>query len=259
MNLIRLSGNALDQNNAAFTTVTTRINGARTLPRDWSAFGVALRQVDKQRTDLESVSPGNVKVEPPPALAVELLRLETGRPLQTIEGLPALSARVDTAISTAASWRAAWDRAERLKRIVAEADHEAVERAQAVLWESETMAGVRSATDQIDELVRRLAGGGHVPEQSGVAQRESVGTDSSVLLSPEAVSIRRKDALAIVVAVAIAVLGGMNAFFFGKPFGSVGDYAAVLAWALTASIAVDLASLALDRITLGNQGRPTRS
>jgi hypothetical protein len=256
MTLVRLSGHPLDQSNAAFTALSNKIDSARTLPRDWSAFGVALRQLDQQR-HLLSVSPGDLNVVSPPALDVALENLETGR-LLTIETLPALSARIDAEISTVTTWRAAWDRAERLKRIVSVADRAAVAGAQVLLWESDTPTTVRAASDKIDDLVTRLAGA-PVPAPSGVAQRESLRTDSAVALSPEAVSIRRKDALAMVVAIAVAVLGGMSALVFGKPFGSVADYAAVLAWALTASIVVDVASLALDRITLPSAARPTRS
>jgi hypothetical protein len=259
ISMVRLSGHPLDKSNAAFTAVSDKIDGARTLPSAWRAFGAALLQLDEERQDLLSVSPGTLKLVRPPALAKMLEDLETGEPLRTIDSLPALSARIDGAIAAVATWRAAWDRAERLKPNVSGSDLAAVEGAQALLWASNTLTNVRVASDKIDELVTRLAGSTPVPASSGMAQRESVRIDSAVVLSPEAVSIRRKDALATVVAMAVAVLGGMNALVFGKPFGSVGDYAAVLAWALTASIVVDIASLALDRVTVGGPARPTRS
>jgi hypothetical protein len=53
------------------------------------------------------------------------------------------------------------------------------------------------------------------------------------------------------------VIVGSNAEYFGKPFGALDDYARLLAWALSTSIGVDLATLGLSRVgsVLGSGSR----
>ena len=69
--------------------------------------------------------------------------------------------------------------------------------------------------------------------------------------TPEAERIERRDKAAFWLGMTLAVIVGLNAEYFGKPFGALDDYARLLAWALSTSIGVDLATLGLSRVGTG--------
>jgi hypothetical protein len=136
----------------------------------------------------------------------------------------------------AVQWQTLWDRAEQLKALPQ--GSLAVE-AQKVLWQGftqQTIADAGKLLDQANSAV--VAGGG-----SAVGFRETVPPAQMAALR-----IARGDFLTELAAFGVAVIVGLNNEYFPKPFGSLSDYARVLAYGLTASIAADLASMALDKV-----------
>ena len=75
--------------------------------------------------------------------------------------------------------------------------------------------------------------------------------------TPEAERIERRGKAAFWLGMTLAMIVGLNAEYFGKPFGVLDDYARLLAWALSTSIGVDLATLGLSRVgsVLGSGSR----
>jgi hypothetical protein len=147
--LVQLSGQSLDQSNAAFTVLSSRINNARTLPRDWSAFGAALQRLDAQRGLLPK-SVGGLSAASQSAFDLMLTEFETGTAVPTIDSLPGLSTRVDALIAAAEIWLAAWRRADRLKPTVSDVDKPALAAGQKLLWESNTPANVSQSSQRQD-------------------------------------------------------------------------------------------------------------
>jgi len=252
---LQLTSGALDQTNTEFTALNTRITTIRKLPADWTAFGALMRTLDTLRDGIADLGPpatltGRSTIE------AALMNAERGEELATVESLATRAAQATALIATAQSWRTAWDRSARLSTLTTDTTAlSEIGQAQRRLWLGFDEPALTAVKLLLDSVVNRIVtAGGNVPIS---AQRETVlVSDEQPTVPPEVLRLQRDDTLAVLIALALAVLVGLNAEYFGKPFGSLADYSRVLVWALSASIGVDLASLGLNRLgaTLGGSG-----
>ena len=253
---VRTAGGTLDRNNAAFTSLETRINATGKLPAQWAALGMTLLEVDAVRREIASLNPPAGMTDRP-RIEEELADAARGSVLPTIQELDVVGTQVQGTLTTARSWLRAWNDGARLKLLrLPPAAAAAIEQAQQVLWLGSDQSEITQAKALLDQARKTIVSGGAAAaarRETAVAAARAAAPEASIV-TPEAAKLQRDDRLALCVALALAVLVGLNAEYFGKPFGSLGDYARVLAWALTSSIGVDIASLALDRIASGSGG-----
>ena len=249
---IALRGGALDDSNAAFTALNTIVDGTRTLPARWLAFATTLQELDALRDGIANLVPPAAAATSRPAIETSLDTLLRGTALTSLDGLTQKIADVNQAMTTARAWRAAWDRSAHLARASSNAVAlTSIQSAQLQLWlgsDATTLAAVKQLLDAAVAAIV-AAGGAQAARRESVVPPEPLTAPAlDVTATPEARQVQRQDRLAFVIALVLAVLTGLNAEYFGKPFGSLADYSRVLAWALSASIAVDIGSLALDRV-----------
>jgi hypothetical protein len=251
---IRLRGGALDQPNTDFTAVRDKINAARTLPESWTTFGDQMAALARVRGGIAALQPplvqGGGALLPRPALEQELTNATQPVVLASIADVPALAARVVKATDTARTWRDEWDRSVQLARLlIGRPELANTEEAQRRLWQGFDAATMTKVDQLLDAAAEAVVKSG-APAPAPVARRESAPVQTPATVSSGASPanrIERDDRVTFAVALGLAVLVGLNAEYFGKPFGSLADYARILAWALTASVGVDLASAALNR------------
>lgn len=244
---LQLTPGTFDQTHADFTALNTRLTQIRKLPADWLAFTASLKVLDSLRSGIADL-PGLPTLTGRPAIEGSLEAAEKGLEVPSVEALTRLAAATTSLIALAQAWRAAWDRSVRLAgQAKDQAAADEINQAQRALWlltDEQKLPEVKLLLDSATARIVKIGG------TSPTAQRESAAAPEpqAELEVPERLDIERDDRLAMLVALALAVLVGLNAEYFGKPFGSLGDYARVLAWALSASIGVDLTSMALKRI-----------
>jgi hypothetical protein len=252
---LEIQGTALDQNNPAFKDLSTRINDKRQLPAAWISFGSNLAALDAQRNVIAAI-PAPSGLTTRPALEDEIADCLHGFDLASLEQLQTLSARVTNDIATTQLWRTVWDFSVRM--VQESANNSAalakVLEVQRHLWD----AGDSNAINEAKQSLNDAAGSMAKPPLE-LARRESVQELSPAQFAalPEVQRIQLRDMAVFLLSMTLAVIVGLNAEYFGKPFGSVADYARVLAWALSTSIAVDITTLALNRVgsALGSSSR----
>jgi hypothetical protein len=247
---VQLTTGPLDQTNSAFIALNTKLTQLRKLPAEWIALATSLRVLDGLHRGIADIAvPPTMKGRP--AIEGVLEKAVNGEPLASVDGLSVVTARITSLTTFAQSWRAAWDRSVRLLAQTKDATTLAeIDQAQRELWLGADESRLPPVKLLLDSATARI-----VKDGGTTGRRETVGTPErqvpepqAPIVVPEALKVQRDDRLAILVALAVAVVAGLNAEYFGKPFGSLADYSRVLGWALSASIGVDLASMALNRI-----------
>ena len=251
LEMIVLTGAALDASNAPFLALNTAVDEARRLPARWVHLGVTLQQLDNLRDGIATIpAPGAQQVRP--AIQPALDAMLGGAILNTIDELAKKQGDADVLLDSTRAWRATWDQSARLLAMAGglPAAVREAEGAQTRLWLGFDATALSDARRSLDAAIKAIVdGGGRVPaarESAAPAAAQPAAPDVSTTL--EARQIQRQDRVAVIVALTLGVLTGLNAEYFGKPFGSLADYARVLAWALSASIAADVGSLALSRV-----------
>jgi hypothetical protein len=68
-------------------------------------------------------------------------------------------------------------------------------------------------------------------------------------------TIARSDAASVILASVIAVLTGLNSYYWGKPFGSLQDYAGLLLWAAGTKVGVDIIAVVTDKFISATSAR----
>lgn len=252
LDILALRGEPLDDANSSFVRLNTAIDAARNLPVKWEELGAVLRQVDSLLNELATLATPD-GVQGRPTIESTLEHVTSGNSLRSLEEL---FERLDQAKATRATgeaWHAAWERSVRLAAIrTAPPDASAnVQAARRRLWEGFDATALADVNRLLDEATTMIVdGGGSAPaKREAVTNGVTEAASRQLTSTSEALEVKRQDRLALLVTLALAILTGLNMEYFGKPFGSLADYSRVLAWALSASIAVDVGSLALDRVS----------
>jgi hypothetical protein len=70
-------------------------------------------------------------------------------------------------------------------------------------------------------------------------------------------AIRLGDVGTTALALVIALLTGLNAYYFGKPFGTIEDYCGLFLWAAGTKVGLDIVTSVLDKFVISSGLRPT--
>ena len=79
--------------------------------------------------------------------------------------------------------------------------------------------------------------------------------DSSVSAAAIQREIARRDSALGMLSYILAVVSGLNVLYFGKTFGTVGDYAGLILWGFGAKVTVDALAGAADRWVASQSGQ----
>jgi hypothetical protein len=246
---LRLTAATLDANNADFTALDKDVRSVRQLPEQWKGFGTTLDSLDQLLARVRDLTAPPRPISPRPRLEGAIADMEKGAPFDTIPAFQKKQQDAANLLDSGRQWEALWKLSQQLRSAVTDqALIDTVEEAQRRLWDSfaaDVLQTVRQTLAGVNDTL--LKSGAGVPAAAG---RETVPIASAGIPPPgqALLVVERGDTISLVAALALAVLVGLNTEYFPKPFGSLGDYARVLAWGLSASVGVDLASIALDRI-----------
>jgi hypothetical protein len=256
---LKIQGTALDQNNQAFRDLSTRVNDKRQLPAAWITLGSNLRALDAAGEVVAAITrPSGLARHPAigDVIAACLHRFE----ISSLDQLPALSMHVTDVSATVQLWHTLWDFGVRIAQECANnpAALALALQGQRRLWDATDIDAINAAKLLLNQAAQTAAQPAlQIPV---LAKREAVVANqppAQPVALPEIQRIQLRDQAVFFLTMTLAVIAGLNAEYFGKPFGSIADYARVLAWALSTSIAVDIATLALDRMgsALGSSPR----
>ena len=249
---LELQGVTLDQSSSVFSALYDRINSQRKLPDAWMLLSDKLCALEKCRIRIHHLIPPS-GLQGPPLIENEILTIEQGFELSSVDAVDALVATVDALNSSVGLWVASWEQSEWFINNggVAPEIGVLIESAQKILWGGFNGEALNKANQVLRQASDILS------KPSIVGRREAAGPAVSIqptpILPPNRISetkrIERFDTTVFAVTLTLAVAVGLNAEYFGKPFGSVEDYVRVLAWALSTSIGVELTTLALGRVS----------
>jgi hypothetical protein len=251
---VRRGGSALDANNARYTAAVARVRALAQAAGSWAAYGEELRQMADALAQLKATlkdRPEGVLHDRPvlETAAKKVLEAEGEVPLAS---LPQLRENAATLADQMKRWAAAWAEAELLRSKFGR-EHPAIadkaKQAERLLWDEATEEKFLASIKAIAEGKAAIPDG---ESREGFGREGMTGGATNTGPAEKALALNlallRGDAFNFVVAAVLALVTGLNQFYFGKAFGSLGDYAKLLALGLGMKVAVDAVSAGLEKL-----------
>ena len=251
---VRRAGSVLDASNARYTAAVARVRALAQAAASWAAYGEDLRQMVDALAELKTTfkeRPEGV-LHDRPVLETEAKKVLDSTADVALASLPQLRTNAGTRTDQMKRWSAAWSDAELLRTKFGREHPEIAAKAkeaERLLWDEIAEEKFQAAVKAIEEGKAAI---GKALSQEGFGREGVTGRVPGEAAAEKVLALNlallRGDAFNFVVAAVLALVTGLNQFYFGKAFGSLGDYAKLLALGLGMKVAVDAVSAGLEKL-----------
>lgn len=260
---VRKGGGKLDAANAAYGELMDHVRLVANAGVLWTGFGRSVRQMAADTREVRRIAkPVDEKLlSERPVVEERARELLTEKLELELTEIGPRALLMDGMARQLETWLRAWATTERMMGAAGGSKEieEQVRTARATLWAADGETSLTAAIRMVEQAKAKVidSSGHEIAGREGLTAPIEVPVAVDVRPSPAgpSVALQDGDQLAFLISLLLAVVTGLNQFYFANSFGSLSDYSKLTAWGLGTKLAVDVALAGIGRLfPAGNAG-----